>query len=65
MIQSLILVLALCADTFGASLAYGANRRKVSPGKVHLLNGKALLQQNGFQAPQTGSSAAGACFFSA
>lgn len=39
MIQSLILVLALCADTFGASLAYGANRIKVSPGKVLLLNG--------------------------
>ena len=37
MIQSLILVLALCADTFGASLAYGANRIKVSPGKVLLL----------------------------
>lgn len=37
--QSFMLVLALCADTFGASLAYGANRIKISFGKVLLLNG--------------------------
>lgn len=37
--QSCMLVLALCADTFGASLSYGANRIKISFGKVLLLNG--------------------------
>ncbi len=39
MFQSCMLVLALCADTFGASLSYGANRIKISFGKVLLLNG--------------------------
>lgn len=37
--QSFILVLALCADTFGAGLAYGANRIRVGFGKVLFLNG--------------------------
>lgn len=35
----MILVFALCTDTFVASLAYGANRVHVSWGKVALLNG--------------------------
>lgn len=39
MIGSLILVFALCTDTFVASLAYGANRVHVSWGKASLLNG--------------------------
>ena len=39
MLQSLILVFALCTDTFVASLAYGANQVHVSWGKVALLNG--------------------------
>lgn len=39
MLGSLILVLALCTDTFVASLAYGANRLDVTWGKVLLLNG--------------------------
>ena len=30
--QSFILVLALCADTFGAGLAYGTNRIRVGFG---------------------------------
>lgn len=38
MVQSFMLVLALCADTFGASLAYGANQIKISFGKVLFLN---------------------------
>lgn len=37
--QSFILVLALCADTFGAGLAYGTNRIRVGFGKVLFLNG--------------------------
>ena len=39
MFGSLILVFALCTDTFVASLAYGANRVHVTWGKVALLNG--------------------------
>ena len=39
MLGSLILVFALCTDTFVASLAYGANRVHVGWGKVALLNG--------------------------
>ena len=39
MLGSLILVFALCTDTFVASLAYGANRVHVTWGKVALLNG--------------------------
>ena len=39
MFQSFILVLALCADTFGAGLAYGTNRIRVGFGKVLFLNG--------------------------
>ena len=39
MLGSLILVFALCTDTFVASLAYGANQVHVSWGKVALLNG--------------------------
>ena len=39
MLESLILVFALCTDTFVASLAYGANRVHVTWGKVALLNG--------------------------
>lgn len=39
MLGSLILVVALCTDTFVASLAYGANRVHVTWGKVLLLNG--------------------------
>lgn len=39
MLGSLILVLALCTDTFVASLAYGANQIRVGRGKVALLNG--------------------------
>lgn len=39
MFGSLILVFALCTDTFVASLAYGANRIHVTWGKVALLNG--------------------------
>lgn len=39
MLGSLILVLALCTDTFVASLAYGANQIYVTWGKVLLLNG--------------------------
>lgn len=34
----LILVLALCTDTFVASIAYGANRLKISFGKVIAVN---------------------------
>lgn len=37
--QSFILVLALCADTFGAGFAYGTNRIRVGFGKVLFLNG--------------------------
>lgn len=39
MLGSLILVLALCTDTFAAGLAYGANQVHVAWGKVLLLNG--------------------------
>ena len=39
MFGSLILVFALCTDTFVASLAYGANRVHVTWGKIALLNG--------------------------
>lgn len=39
MFGSLILVFALCTDTFVASLAYGANRVHVSWGKAALMNG--------------------------
>lgn len=39
MFESLILVVALCTDTFVASLAYGANRVHVTWGKAVLLNG--------------------------
>ncbi|MCB7318393.1 manganese efflux pump [Lacrimispora sp. 210928-DFI.3.58] len=38
MVQSLILVFALCMDTFVASMAYGAHRVEVSWGKAVLLN---------------------------
>lgn len=34
-----ILVLALCMDTFVASIAYGANRFSISPAKVIAVNG--------------------------
>lgn len=39
MFGSLILVFALCTDTFVASLAYGANKVHVTWGKIALLNG--------------------------
>lgn len=38
MIQSILFILALCTDSFGASLAYGTSRTQVSWGKVLLLN---------------------------
>ena len=38
MFQSFILVLALCADTFGAGLAYGTNRIRLWKGAVFKWN---------------------------
>lgn len=64
--QSFMLELALCAATFEAGLAYGANRIRVGFGKVLFLNGicgvclgltmtSGFLLQRGFWASTSGS----------
>lgn len=74
MFQSFILVLALCADTFGAGFAYGTNRIRVGFGKVLFLNGicsvclglamtTGFLPQRGFRGSIFALSAEEALFY--